>query len=366
MNHKREESGLQILAKGNIHCINKSEYIVKSQSNPKKEYKVEWLKNHWQCSCPDFQQRKKKCKHIYAIIYTQTVEDIRSGLNNYKNQNLCPICKTNEQVIKRGKRNNQSGSVQLYFCKKCNQRFTGRPGFQKMKHNALIISAGLDLYFKGLSLRAIQEHLQITYKEHVSHVTVYNWLKRYVSIISKYVDKLNVSSTRWNIDETIINVKGRHMRVWNVIDADTRFLICCHISTNRNAQDAGDTIIKARKKCKNTPWEITTDGLESYNHAIKNRLKPTIENPIVHLQGPLKMALNNKIERFNGTIKNRTKTMGCFQNKNTLQNFIDGFTIYYNYIRPNIGIEKKTPAESIGISNKKKSWLDLIFKSNNP
>ena len=366
MSHKREENGIQILAKGNIHCINKSKYDVTSQSNPKKTYKVEWSRNHWQCNCPDFQQKKKKCKHIHAVIYFQRIDNIRNGLHNTNNQDICPNCNTNKHVINRGKRNNQSGPVQLYYCKQCTKRFTGRPGFRRMKHNASIISASLDLYYRGLSLRQIVEHLEITYKEHVSHGTVYNWIRKYVNLISKYTTQLTVSSSgRWHADETLLCVKGRHLRLWAVLDSDTRFLIASHISNKRGVEDASIVMEKAKKTSKNNPIEIVTDGLTSYNDAIKNELQPTIENPIIHLQGPLSKAYNNKIERFNGSIKTRTKTMGSFQNKESMKQFIDGFSIYYNYIRPHTGLEKKTPAESIGIYKKKTNWLDLIISSSN-
>lgn len=367
MSHKREELGIQILAKGDIKCINESSYVVSSQSNPNKTYKVEWSRNHWQCQCLDFQQRKKRCKHIYAVIYFHTIDNIRNGLHRQNDEGICPVCNTNKHAIKRGKRDNRSGKVQLYFCKKCNKRFTGRQGFQRMKHKASIISAALDLYYRGLSLRQIVEHLEMTYKERVSHGTVYNWLRKYVTVISKYINHLTVpASDRWHADETVLCVKGRHLRLWAVLDSDTRFLIASHISSGRGVEDAGITMEKAKKNCINNPLEIVTDGLDSYNKAIKNKLRPTLDNPIIHLQGPLSKALNNKIERFNGSIKSRTKTMGGFQNVESMQNFVDGFKIYYNYIRPNMGIEKKTPAESIGISNKKTSWLDLIIDSSNP
>jgi transposase-like protein len=307
-----------------------------------------------------------KCKHVYALIYYQTIDNIKNSLHVQKNQDICPICKTNNHVIKRGKRNNQSGPIQLYFCKKCKKRFSGRKGFHRMKYNASIICAALDLYYRGLSLRQIVEHLNISYKKNVSHGTIFNWIKKYVSLLSKNFDEQSVSfSSRWHADETILNVKGRHLRLWAVLDSDTRFLIASHISDNRSVEDASIVMRNAKKKCTYNPLEIVTDGLDSYRNAIKKELQPTTNNPIIHLQGPLSKALNNKIERFNGSIKNRTKTMGSFQNMKTLQNFIDGFTIYYNYIRPNQGIEKKTPAESIGIYKKKANWLDLIINSSN-
>ena len=194
MSHIREEKGIQIITTGRIRRIDKTTYNVASQPNSK-VYKVEWSRNKWKCECPDYQQNNMKCKHIHAVTYFQTINSIKNGLQNHKKQDICPICKTRKDVIKRGMRNNQSGQVQLYYCKKCRKRFTGRPGFKKMKHNASIIAASLDLYYRGLSLRQITEHLEVTYNTNVSYGTIYNWIRKYVTLISEHMEKLTISAS---------------------------------------------------------------------------------------------------------------------------------------------------------------------------
>jgi len=45
----------------------------------------------------------------------------------------------------------------------------------------------------------------------------------------------------------------------------------------------------------------------------------------------------------------------------TARTIIDGFRIYYNFIRPHMALKGKTPAEACGIViNGKNKWLTLI------
>jgi transposase InsO family protein len=54
---------------------------------------------------------------------------------------------------------------------------------------------------------------------------------------------------------------------------------------------------------------------------------------------------NNKIERAQSTIRERSKVMRGMQNNGTAEDLIAGFKAYYNFVRPHQGLEGKTPAE---------------------
>jgi transposase-like protein len=73
---------------------------------------------------------------------------------------------------------------------------------------------------------------------------------------------------------------------------------------------------------------------------------------------------NNMVERLHGTIRERNKVMRGLEDDKTAQTIIDGFRIYYNFIRPHMALNGKTPAESAGISKlEKNKWRSLIKKS---
>ncbi len=56
---------------------------------------------------------------------------------------------------------------------------------------------------------------------------------------------------------------------------------------------------------------------------------------------------NNKMERFNGELRDREKVMGSLKKPDTP--ILTGYQVYLNYIRPPIGLDGKTPAELAGI-----------------
>jgi hypothetical protein len=68
---------------------------------------------------------------------------------------------------------------------------------------------------------------------------------------------------------------------------------------------------------------------------------------------------NNKMERFNGEIRDREKTMRGLKKNDTP--ILSGYQIFHNYIRGHEALEGKTPAEACGIEVKgKNKWLTLI------
>jgi putative transposase len=68
---------------------------------------------------------------------------------------------------------------------------------------------------------------------------------------------------------------------------------------------------------------------------------------------------NNKMERLNGEIRDREKTMRGLKRRRTT--ILRGYQIYHNYIREHEGLNGKTPAEACGIKVEgKNKWLTLI------
>ena len=60
----------------------------------------------------------------------------------------------------------------------------GVNGFYRMRTNENKVTAGIDLYYKGVSLRKVQEHFQSFYPHNSSHMSVYRWIVKYATMIS--------------------------------------------------------------------------------------------------------------------------------------------------------------------------------------
>jgi putative transposase len=68
---------------------------------------------------------------------------------------------------------------------------------------------------------------------------------------------------------------------------------------------------------------------------------------------------NNKMERFNGEVRDREKVMRGLKIKKTP--ILIGYQIYHNYIREHQGIANMTPAEKCGIKVEgENKWVTLI------
>jgi putative transposase len=55
---------------------------------------------------------------------------------------------------------------------------------------------------------------------------------------------------------------------------------------------------------------------------------------------------NNKMERFNGEVRDGEKIMRELKRKDT--SILTGYQIYHNYVRKHQALENKTPAEVSG------------------
>jgi len=362
MVEKRENKGLKLAIKGNVRQLSSTEFEVTSESSCN-VYKVRWERKRWTCTCPDFVQKHRKCKHIYAVCYFLTLRDVQAGVRKLGDQEKCPYCGKSDMVIKNGYSESRSGLQQRYYCKRCKRGFMASTGFEGMHGQAIAILLSLDLYYRGLSLRQISEHLKAVYGITVSHGTVYGWIKHYVTIVNEYISRIEVkASERWHADDTVVRVRGKHLRLWGMLDNETRFLIANHISTKRDAREAHVLLDRGLQRSENKPLEIVTDSAPEYSKAISEKFKNS--DPLIHVQASISTPLsNNKMERFFRTLKQRYKTLNSFQSRENAITFIDGFQTYYNFIRGHRSLNGLTPAQVAGLVNRKLSWLDLINKT---
>jgi putative transposase len=180
----REVRGLAISSlDSQIKRINKFHYIVKSQSDGSKWYNIikEYghnkggpQKGEWICSCPDFRYRRIVCKHIFAVSYLkqfrrkityhgvvqQSSKPVVISSTSNDESIKCTKCQLSDNIVKDGRRYNKSGLLQKYLCRNCNYRFIINIGFEYTKKSPKLICAAIDLYFKGISLRKVADHIK--------------------------------------------------------------------------------------------------------------------------------------------------------------------------------------------------------------
>jgi hypothetical protein len=96
----------------------------------------------------------------------------------------------------------------------------------------------------------------------------------------------------------------------------------------------------------------TCHGLPSYDEAYQKELfshtQPRIQN--IRSIGSNGKGLNSKVERLNGTVRDRETVMRGLDNAEAAQELVDAMRIHYNFVRPHQAIGGQTPAEAAGIN----------------
>jgi len=359
----REQNGIKIARdNGQVKRVDENTYAVKSQSHDG-EYGISRVCGEWICECPDNKYRHVKCKHIFAVEFSaslRTEVQIRR-IEPEANVQACRYCGSSK-IVKDGVRHNKHGDLQIYTCQSCGHYFTINLGFERMRATPQIITSAMQLYFTGESLRNVQKFLRLQGVK-VSHVAVLKWIRKYVALMNQYLEKIkpNVSDT-WRADELYIKIKGDMKYLFAIMDDETRFWIAQEIADSKYSHDARTLFRAGVKVAGKKPMTLITDGLPSYHDAYKKEFwtmkKETRTEHIRHItiRGDRN---NNKMERMNGEIRDREKTMRGLKKKDTP--ILMGYQIFHNYIRPHESLDGKTPSEACGITIEgKNKWLTLI------
>jgi putative transposase len=357
---EREQKGLEIAKQPNqIKRLDADSYTVKSQSNDH-EYKVFKVSDEWFCECPDHVYRHVKCKHIFAVEFSVSLRETVRRIEPLDNLTECIFCGSSN-IVKDGVRKNKRGDIQKFYCQDCEHYFTFNIGFERMKHNPQAITSAMQLYFIGESLRNTQKSL-ILLGVKVSHKTVFMWIKKYVGLMQTYVEKIvpNVSDT-WRADELYVKIKGDLKYLFALMDDETRFWIAQEVAETKHQHDARRIFRMSEKLMGKKPMTLITDGLPTYHDAYKKEWRTLAYPRTQHIRHITIRGdrNNNKMERLNGEIRDREKTMRGLKIKETP--ILTGYQIFHNYIRAHEGLEGKTPAEACGIKIEgRNKWLTLI------
>ncbi len=251
--------------------------------------------------------------------------------------------------------------VQRYWCKTCQRKFKADTGTFHGKVPAQYVSSALSMYYSGMSVNDIRTTLKQEHNYSPSNSVMYKWIEKYTSLARKQFQNYHpqVGDT-WVADETMLDVDGEY-KVWfyDIIDKDTRFLLASRVALSRTTNDAQQLMEDAKKRAGKSPKQILTDSNYSYLDGIEK----TFGSDTEHVQTtPFNKDENNstsEIERFHGTLKDRTKVFRSFRDIDTLIEFTDGWLVYYNYFRPHESLEGKTPAEVAHVQYSIKNWADL-------
>jgi transposase-like protein len=373
----REERGLAIAKHASMVENADGSFSVPSQSVGEIAYTVRLVGGQYACNCQDFVQRHLEvgdCKHIHAVRFwiAARVELQRKPKPRVFSEDSvqCPKCGS-IRVVRFGNYNGK----QLYKCKDCKTKF--REGLLKRsKYSAETVALTLDLFFNGLSFAKIARTVNDHFDINLNPSTIYRWIQRFVPQVSAYVNSLAPQlSDTWHADELFVKMRGgityknkgaetKNLAfLWNVMDRKTRFLLASRVSAFRDVAGADRAFREAMRNAKGSlPEKVYTDALKSYQTLMAS-LPPSQRPQHIAKAGVRKThANNNRIERLNGTLRERVKVQRGW--KNPSSKIVEGQRIHYNFVKPHKALEGQTPAEAAGVGIEvKNKWLGLLTRA---
>lgn len=229
----------------------------------------------------------------------------------------------------------------------------------KMKIEAPKIASALGMYYGGMPLDAIQQQFRQDHGLDMSESNYWNWVKRFTKEAVRQCQdfKPEVGST-WVADETYMKLGKRKVYFWDIIDADTRYILATHVSFTRGTRDAQKLMVKARERAGKAPSHVVTDKLASYLDGVELTFGADTEH---RRGGPFNTENNtNLIERFHRTLEQRSKVFQKFKNITDIKLLTDGWLINYNFMKQHEGIGDIPPAQAKNKIVPFKDWNDIV------
>jgi transposase-like protein len=271
------------------------------------------------------------------------------------NSQACPSCQS-VRVVKHGVRHNNYGDIQQFLCNDCRHAFVVNLGFERMRATPQAITQAMQLYFTGESLRNVQRFLRLQ-GVNVSHVSVLKWIRKYVALMTKYLDQITPKvGDVWRADELYVKVKGDLKYLFAMMDDETRFWIAQQVSDHKADTNATRLFREAKQVAGKQPRTLITDGLNSYRDASRFEFPHTAHVREIRLAGAIH---NNKMERMNGEVRDREKVMRGLKTADTP--ILKGYQLFHNYVRPHEALGGQTPADRCGVKVEgENKWLTII------
>lgn len=367
--------GLALSENGRIVENEDGSFSVPSQTN-ERVYRVSLIQNVWTCDCADFFYRHVTCKHVYATRFFLTVKfytkaEIPAPKVFAEDAIPCVRCGSI-----RVQRYGRDAGKQVFKCIDCGKKFREQSLIKRARYDPEVIVVTLDLYFKGLSLRKISDHLKQFNGLEMPHQTVWYLIDKYVKMLNQYVSTLTPQlSGKWHEDEMKIKAKGGEIEndgtqwkwLWNVMDKGTRFQLASEISKTKNEVNSANAFLRAKEIAKALPHQVVTDkagqaprGIERafINDPKDSRPEHTMINTGIGYPNG-----NQWAERLNNTVRERTKIQRGWKSDTTPLK--EGQRLYYNFIRANQGLEGLTPAEMAGLyqASGENRWMELLKRA---
>ena len=179
---ERELKALEIAAKSKLTRRGKT-WLVPSQSVRGAQYTVKLDPNEPECSCPDFEGRKLRCKHIFAVEYTIERDETPDGETVFT-ESFKVTRRTYPQDWKayNAAQQHEKAELQTLLYELCRtipepEQYRGRP---RLSLADIIFSSAYKIYSTLSARRFMTDLREAKERGHISKLPAYNSLFRYL------------------------------------------------------------------------------------------------------------------------------------------------------------------------------------------
>ena len=270
----------------------------------------------------------------------------------------CPKCES-PHVVKTGTRN----GYQRYLCRACSKKFNANGKAAGRRIRADQMGEAIRLFYTGMSYKQISESMERNYViPKPSTATIYQWVRDYTKDALKKLKRNTVhAGGQWLVDEMQLRVGGQEYWVWNVMDESTRYLLATHLAEEQDAGAAESVLRKAKRATVKPPKAVTTALPDYYVPAVEKVFpdarhfrSPWVKNPENNLNLP---------EGVQASFRRRTKALRRLSSKDSVQHYLDGWTLTYNHFITPESVDGNLPGQAAKVSSPFKDWADVVWRS---
>lgn len=155
-----------------------------------------------------------------------------------------------------------------------------------------------------------------------------------------------------------MKIKGKKIWFFDVIDEKTRYLLASRLAISRTIKEAALVMNEARRRAGKSPKRIITDKMTAYIDGIELVFGADTK----HIQSKPFTDVNsmNIIERFQGTLKDRTKIIRGFKSMKTAELLTDAWLVHYNFFKEHEALGNIPPAQKMGLITPFKNWAEVV------
>lgn len=282
-----------------------------------------------------------------------------SKTSGYKKLSVkCRFCKS-ANIVKKGFRQTEKrGKIQRFICRDCQRSFCHDDGFWRMRNKENIITMAIDMYLSSLSSRKMRNQLKRHIITKISHVSILDWVRRYILKIQRFIDTLKPKlSGRYYMDETTIVRDMMKDWLWCSVDWGTRFIPATHYSLFSDKTNCLKFLTKLKRH--GIPRYIKTDSAPWYPNSIREIFGEEVEHRRNNVKETGKH--NVRIETVFSKLKDRIKAFRGLKALWSAPILLNGLIIQHNFIEAHT-TTGKIPCELTGLNLDlgENRWLGMI------